>query len=111
MGITKTEKYSQKHVRAANLAKAIGHPARLAIIKELLKSNKCKCGDLVLDIGLAQSTISKHLKELKDVGLIAGNIEGNSICYCIDPKGWKELSSFFSELMAIDVTNCNDKSC
>ena len=79
--------------------KALAHPARIAIIQQLLKTNACICGDLVDELGLAQATISQHLKELKNAGLIQGNIEGTSVCYCIDPKVWKqfknELEAFF----------------
>lgn len=79
--------------------KALAHPARIAILQQLLKANACICGDLVDELGLAQATISQHLKELKNVGLIRGNIEGTSVCYCIDEKVWKqfrkELDGFF----------------
>ncbi len=109
MGLTKIEKYSKKHLKAAAYAKALGHPARLAIVQELIKNNTCNCGELVLDIGLAQSTISKHLKELKEVGLIKGNIEGNSVCYCIDSKGWKEMKDYFDPMFlkaCKEISNC-----
>lgn len=99
MGITKTEIFTEKQNRLASLMKALGHPARIAIIQQLVKANACICGDLVEELGLAQATISQHLKELKNVGLIKGTIEGTSVCYCIDEKVWKqykkELDTFF----------------
>lgn len=90
MGITKTEQFNETQNRIAKLAKAIGHPARVAILEVLLKRNACICGDLVEELPLSQSTVSQHLKELKEAGLIKGDIEGTSICYCIDEKVWKE---------------------
>ena len=99
MGTTKTEIFTDKQNRLAQMMKALAHPARIAIIQQLLKSNSCICGDLVDELGLAQATISQHLKELKNAGLIQGTIEGTSVCYCIDPKIWKqykkELETFF----------------
>jgi predicted transcriptional regulator len=99
MGATKTEIFNEKQNRLAQMMKALAHPARIAIIQQLLKANACICGDLVDELGLAQATISQHLKELKNIGLIQGNIEGTSVCYCIDEKIWKqfkkELEGFF----------------
>jgi len=99
MGATKTEIFTEKQNKLALMMKALGHPARIAIIQQLLKTNTCICGDLVEELGLAQATISQHLKELKNVGLIQGTIEGTSVCYCIDGKVWKrfkkELEGFF----------------
>ena len=99
MGLTKTEIFSEKQNRLASMMKALGHPARIAIIQQLIKANACICGDLVEELGLAQATISQHLKELKNAGLIKGTIDGTSVCYCIDSKTWKlykkELDAFF----------------
>jgi DNA-binding transcriptional ArsR family regulator len=99
MGATKKEMFSEKQNRFAQMMKALAHPARIAIIQQLLKTNACICGDLVDELGLAQATISQHLKELKNAGLIQGTIEGTSVCYCIDPKVWKQykkdLETFF----------------
>ena len=86
MGISKTELFTKKQNELANIAKALGHPARIAILQHLVKINGCICNDLVEELGLAQPTISQHLKELKQIGLIQGSIEGTSICYCVDPK-------------------------
>lgn len=91
MGLTKTEVFTQKQNKLAAMIKALAHPARIAILQELIKANACICGDLVNELGLAQATISQHLKELKNAGIIKGTIEGTSICYCIDEKVWKQL--------------------
>lgn len=95
MGITKTEIFSEQQNRLANMMKALGHPARIAIIEQVLKANTCVCGDLVDDLGLAQATISQHLKELKKVGIIKGTVEGTSVCYCIDEKVWNQYRTAF----------------
>lgn len=100
MGITKSEIFTAEQNQLAAVAKVLGHPARIAILQHLLKTNACICGDLVQEIGLAQPTISQHLKELKNLGLIKGSVEGTSICYCIDAKVFTavrdSVSSFFS---------------
>jgi predicted transcriptional regulator len=100
MGLSKTEIFTEEQNRLAVMLKAIAHPARIAILQEIIKSNTCICGDLVDELGLAQATISQHLKELKNAGLIQGTIDGVSVCYCINPDVWnmleKELSGFFS---------------
>lgn len=99
MGITKTDKFTLEQNELATLAKVLGHPARVAILEYLMKVNSCVCGSLVNEIGLAQATISQHLKELKSIGIIKGSVEGTSICYCIDPIKWNEyknqLTAFF----------------
>jgi predicted transcriptional regulator len=99
MGITKTEIFNDQQNKLANMMKALAHPARIAIIQHLIKIDSCICGDLVGELGLAQATISQHLKELKNIGLIKGTIEGASICYCIDKKVYhafhKEFGHFF----------------
>lgn len=99
MGLTKSEIFTEKQNRLAMMMKALAHPARIAILQHLVKANACICGDLVDELGLAQATISQHLKELKNAGLIQGTIEGTSVCYCIEPKAWnqlkKELDAFF----------------
>jgi predicted transcriptional regulator len=99
MGVTKSEIFTDKQNRLAQMMKALAHPARIAIIQELLLAKTCICSDLVEELGLAQATISQHLKELKNVGLIKGTVEGTSICYCIDPKVWKQykqlIETFF----------------
>jgi len=86
MGLTKTEIFTDQQNQIATIAKAFGHPARVAILQSLFKTNTCICGDLADEIGLSQPSISQHLKELKRLGLIKGNIECTSVCYCIDTK-------------------------
>ncbi|NCD68212.1 ArsR/SmtB family transcription factor [Mucilaginibacter agri] len=100
MGITKTEIFSEEQNRLALLLKAIAHPARIAILQHIIAANACICGDLVDELGLAQATISQHLKELKNAGIIQGTIEGVKVCYCIEPKTWSllqaQLGNFFA---------------
>jgi DNA-binding transcriptional ArsR family regulator len=98
MGITRTELFTSKQNEFAQIAKVFGHPARLAILEVLLKSNTCICGELVEELGLAQSTISQHLKELKAADIIKGSIIGTSVCYCINEEKWFELKAIFNEL-------------
>ena len=96
MGATKSNLFTRQQNDLANMAKAIGHPARIAILQHLVKRNACICGDLVEELGLAQATTSQHLKELKNAGIIQGSIEGAAVCYCIDPKTWKRYREFFN---------------
>jgi ArsR family transcriptional regulator, arsenate/arsenite/antimonite-responsive transcriptional repressor len=98
MGATKTEHFTDKQNAIATLAKALGHPARVAIIDYLLKVDACICGDIVNELPLAQPTVSQHLKELKNAGLIKGDIEGNTICYCIDEKALGKMQSYFAKI-------------
>ncbi len=103
MGTAKTEIFSAHQNEIARFAKAFGHPARVAIVQHLFKTNSCICGDLVLEIGLAQATISQHLKELKSLGLIQGTIEGTKVCYCIDAKHWAKMKTIISEFIEQDL--------
>lgn len=98
MGVTKTNLFTKEQNDLAQVAKAFAHPARIAIIQYLLKANTCINGDLVQELGLAQATISQHLRELKDIGIIQGTIEGVSVCYCINPVRWAEIKGLFSQL-------------
>ena len=91
MGITKSQIFSEHQNSLARVAKVLGHPARIAILEHILKANACICNDLVDEIGLAQATISQHLKELKSIGLISGTIEGKKVCYCINKQRWDEI--------------------
>jgi len=99
MGASKTEIFTDEQNQLAIMLKALAHPARIAILQQIIAANACICGDLVDELGLAQATISQHLKELKNAGLIQGTIEGVSVCYCIEPKAWKildkKLGTFF----------------
>ncbi len=107
MGITKTDLFTKKQNEIASMAKALAHPARIAILQYLVKKNACVCGDLVDELGLAQATTSQHLKELKNAGLIQGTIEGVSVCYCINPKVWNEYRELFSSFFAEVTPNGN----
>lgn len=109
MGVTKSNLFTTEQNEIASLAKAFGHPARVAIIMHLLKSNTCINSDLVSELGLAQATISQHLRELKDMGIIAGNIEGTSVSYCINATRWDEIKSLFEGLF--QQFNCDSDSC
>lgn len=105
MGLTKTEIFSVEQNELASIAKVLGHPARIAILQQIIKSESCICGDLVNEIGLAQPTVSQHLKELKNIGLIKGDIEGTSVCYCINNEKWEKVKSLFSDFMASNIQN------
>ena len=98
MGLTKTEIFTEEQNQLSLLLKAMAHPARIAILQQIIAAKACICGDLVEELGLAQATISQHLKELKNAGIIQGTIEGVKVCYCINPKTWqlleKELGAF-----------------
>ncbi|MDR7210231.1 metalloregulator ArsR/SmtB family transcription factor [Flavobacterium piscis] len=98
MGATKTDHFTDEQNGLAILAKALGHPARIAIIEYLLKVDTCICGDIVNELPLAQPTVSQHLKELKNAGLIKGNVEGSSICYCISEPGIEKIKGFFQHI-------------
>ena len=100
MGATKTEHFTDKQNIIATLTKALGHPARIAIMEYLMKVDTCICGDIVNELPLAQPTISQHLKELKNAGLIKGNVEGNSICYCVNEKAIAKLQNYFANISA-----------
>ena len=105
MGATKTEHFTDKQNQIAVLAKALGHQARVAILEYLMNVDTCICGDIVNELPLAQPTVSQHLKELKNAGLIKGNIEGNAICYCIDESAVETMQSYF----AVIATKLLDK--
>jgi DNA-binding transcriptional ArsR family regulator len=98
MGISKTAYFSDRQNKIANIAKALGHPARIAIMEHLIKVDACICGDLVDELPLAQPTISQHLKELKQANLIRGNIEGSTVCYCINKDTLVFLKEFLNHL-------------
>jgi ArsR family transcriptional regulator len=98
MGASKTDGFTERQNKLAIMAKALGHPARIAIIEYLLTVDTCICGDIVDVLPLAQPTVSQHLKELKNAGLIKGNIEGTAICYCIDENGFDSIRSFFDHI-------------
>lgn len=108
MGLTKTENHTEKQVELAKMMKVLGHPARVAILESIIRTNSCVCGDLVTETQLAQSTVSQHLKELKSVGLIQGTIEGTSMCYCINQENWNFLKEQLNELFNSAIGNGTD---
>lgn len=111
MGVTKTELFSDVQNEIATAAKAFAHPARVAIIQILLKSNACINGDLVQELGLAQATISQHLRELKEIGIIQGTIEGSRISYCINPERWAMIKDQFNHLFNQFVIPSSEDCC
>jgi len=108
MGLAKKEEFSVKDNRIAKYSKALAHPARVAILQLLIKKQSCICGDIVDELPLSQSTVSQHLKELKEAGLITGDIDGAKVCYCIDDKEWEKakeyLNTFFTSY--VKKNNC-----
>ena len=107
MGLTKAEEFTKAQNELASLAKALGHPARIAILQYLIKTKSCVCGDIVDELPLSQSTVSQHLKELKRAGLIKGDIDGPSVCYCIDEKVWNKAKKVVAELFeSHSLANC-----
>ncbi|MDN5200859.1 metalloregulator ArsR/SmtB family transcription factor [Fulvivirgaceae bacterium BMA10] len=108
MGVTKTQNFSTRQNELARLAKAFAHPARIAIIEHLLNKTTCVCGDLVDELPLAQATVSQHLKELKEAGILQGDIEGTRVCYCIDREAWEDTRKQFNELFnsLTEINSC-----
>lgn len=109
MGLTKSEIFTEEQNKISLFAKAFSHPGRVAILQHLFKINSCVCGDLVDVIGLAQPTISQHLKELKQMGLIKGSVSGTSVCYCIDLDNWTEMKEVVNQFLNQDLSlqdNC-----
>ena len=105
MGLSKTTSFGARENRIADFAKALAHPARVAILEFLARQDACMCGDIVDHLPLSQSTVSQHLAELKRVGLVKGEIEGPRVCYCIDTAVWDEARDALSRFLA-DVKNC-----
>ena len=100
MGISKTSFFTDDQNSIATLAKALGHPARIAVLDYLLSVDTCICGDIVQHLPLAQPTISQHLKELKSAGIIKGTVSGNTICYCIDETALETIKQYFEKMAA-----------
>ena len=109
MGITKSEEFTVKDNKISKYAKALSHPARVAILNILIKKQACVCGDIVDELPLSQSTVSQHLKELKESGLIKGDIEGVKVCYCIDEKEWENAKTYLTNLFS--AYNMHKKCC
>lgn len=107
MGATKTFVFTEQQNQIADYAKALAHPARVAILQFLVQRNACVCGDIVDELPLSQSTVSQHLKELKRIGVVQGTVEGPSVCYCIDPKGWQRMKSLLGNVLSsFSETGC-----
>ncbi|HZY35394.1 MAG TPA: metalloregulator ArsR/SmtB family transcription factor [Mucilaginibacter sp.] len=109
MGLTKTEIFTDEQNQLALMLKALAHPARIAILQQIINANACICGDLSTELGLAQPTISQHLKELKNAGLIQGTIEGASVCYCINAVKWSELKEELA--LFLNSVEANNNCC
>ena len=103
MGASKIIDYSAEELLIAKFAKALSHPARVAIIHLLMQKQSCMCGDIVEDLPIAQSTVSQHLKELKESGLIKGNIDGASICYCVDTEVLDKANTIFNSFLSASI--------
>jgi len=110
MALHKKEEFTQREQDLANFAKAMAHPARIAILKVLAQRNECICGEIVDLLPLAQSTVSQHLKELKTAGLITGTIDGPRSCYCINWKAFEKFNGEFNFLFA-NLKVKNEKAC
>ena len=107
MGLTKTQGFTKNQLELAALTKALAHPARIAILQFLATQKSCICGDIVNELPLSQSTVSQHLRELKSVGLIKGEVEGPSVCYCIDENVWQRAKVLLVDLFRnYDPKNC-----
>lgn len=106
MGVTKSEIFNEKQNELALIFKTLGHPARIAILQHISNQESCICNDLVEEIGLAQATISQHLKELKSLGLLKGEIEGKKMCYCLDVDRWDAIQSDLNSFFNTTKINC-----
>ncbi|WP_067033143.1 ArsR/SmtB family transcription factor [Allomuricauda sp. CP2A] len=103
MGLTKTEIFTDNQNELALIGKVFAHPARVAILQHLFKVKSCVCGDLVDEIGLAQPTVSQHLKELRNMGLIKGDVEGTSVCYCVNVANWNRMKEKFKAFLDQEI--------
>lgn len=106
MGASKADFFTKEQNDLANLFKAMSHPARIAIIQYLLSVESCICGDIVNELPLAQPTVSQHLKELKNAGIIQGNIDGTAICYCLNPDTISLIEDYFGGISKKLNTKC-----
>ena len=106
MGLTKTQMFTTKQNQLATMFKVLAHPARIAILEYISLQDACICNDIVEEIGLAQPTISQHLKELKSIDLIKGEIEGKKVCYCINLERWKEIQTLLNTFFNTTKVNC-----
>ena len=106
MAQNKKNEFDKDEIQIAEIAKALSHPARIAILKEIAKRESCICGEIVEVLPLAQSTVSQHLKELLNAGVLSGTVDGTKSCYCINWKVFAEFektfSSFFSHAKSFE---------
>ena len=108
MAYSKAQHFEDRDVMAARYAKALSHPARIAILRLLNKQSSCYCGDLVNDLPIAQATVSQHLKELKDAGLIDGEITPPKVRYCINRENFEQARLYFKDLFILkSASNLN----
>ena len=108
MGLSKTHQFTQEQNSLAEMAKALAHPARIAILQYLSTQKNCVCGSIVNEVGLAQATVSQHLKALKEAGFIDGTVEGASVCYCLNTD---KLSSVKGKLSFLLDNCCTTSNC
>ncbi len=111
MAYNKKKEFGSDEIKTAEIAKALSHPARVAIIKFLAKQKSCICNDIVDELPLSQSTVSQHLKELKNAGLITGEIDGPRVCYCINKENWKIAKTIFNELFKMNFESMKASCC
>lgn len=110
MAIHKKDAFTNSEQQLAAYAKAMSHPARIAILKILAQKNSCICGEIVEVLPLAQSTVSQHLKELKEAGLVSGTVDGPRSCYCINRKALEKFGNAFNSLFD-KITADQENSC
>lgn len=106
MGLTKTDTYTAETLSLANIFKALGHPARIAILAFIAKQTTCICSDIVTELPLSQASISRHLGELKAAGLIKGTISGTSVCYCLNTEKIPFITRFLNQLQSPTNQTC-----
>ncbi len=109
MGVSRTDLFDLEQNEIAQIARVFSHPARIAILQYMAESHTCINNDLVTHLGLAQPTVSQHLRELKLAGIIKGKIDGNTVAYCIDTKSWKDVQKLFNELF--ESINADEDLC
>ena len=106
MGATKQEIHNKNATEIATMAKVFAHPARVAILQHIASQDSCICNDLVEEIGLAQATISQHLKVINDAGLLKGDFHGKSLCYCLNLERFQEFQELFNSFFNTTKSNC-----
>lgn len=111
MPVMKTEEFKTREIKLSRWARALSHPARVAILHTLAKKSACICGEIVEVLPLAQATVSQHLKELKNAGLVDGTVEGPSSCYCLNKDAVNRLSVDMNELFDELRSGCTDQTC